>query len=483
MTKNIPRFSADLCGLILLTLFMAAFAGTSGFAQPIDSSRKDAILNAIPQDLLNRLAAGEPQEVIVEFDSAEVEAEAAAIRAQRGVAYDDPDITEFKSQRFRQVKNLVWARVPAVDADLLIDYSHLPMALLRVRSWPALLRLVQFPEVTGVFENRIIYPHLAESLPLINQPQAASAGYKGAGTTVAVLDTGVNYTLPDFGSCTAPGVPTGCKVVAAVEIATNDNSLDDNGHGTNVAAIVVGVAPDSRIAALDVFNPNGTSTDSLVIAGINWAIANKAGYNIAAINMSLGDSTKHTSLCSTGNPYLTPITNARAVGILPVASSGNNGYTNGISSPACTPGVISVGAVYDANISGVSYGSCTDSTTAADQVTCFSNSASFLTMLAPGAAITAGGYTMYGTSQAAPHIAGAVAVLRAAYPSDTLDATINRLTSAGKPVTDPRNEIQKPRLDLYAALGIATTPAFSSFGFLGVFLTLVLLGAASILKR
>ena len=469
--KRIPVF---LIVQLLLGVCFTVFNPHGGIAQAPETIRKHNILNAIPQSLLTNLAAGEPQELIVEFDSASVEAEANVLRSQRRLATDDQYITEFKSQRFRQIKDRAFAKIPNFATDVLIDYSHLPMTLLRLRSSSALMQLLDLTEVIAAYENGPIYMQLAQSLPLINQPQAASAGYTGAGTTVAVLDTGVNYTLADFGSCTAPGVPSGCKVAAAVEIATNDNSLDDNGHGTNVSAIVLGVAPDSRIAALDVFNPDGTSTDALVISGINWAIANKANYNIVSINMSLGGGTKHTRPCSTLNPYVTPVNSALAAGIIPVAASGNNCYTDGISRPACTPGIISVGAVYDSNIGSVSYGVCSDSTTSADQVTCFSNSADFLTMLAPGAAITAGGYTMYGTSQAAPHVAGATAVLRAAYPSESNDAVTNRLTSTGQPITDTRNGIAKPRLNLFGTLGI-TQASVPAGGLLSFSLTAIML--------
>src|SRR6185312_12038479 len=108
---------------------------------------------------------------------------------------------------------------------------------------------------------------------------------------------------------------------------------------------------------------------------------------------------------------------------------------------------------YDANVGGLAYSLCSDATTAADQVTCFSNSASFLSMLAPGAPITAGGYTMTGTSQAAPHVAGAIAVARAAFPGEPVSATVSRLTTTGPTVTDPRNGVSLHRLDLNAALG------------------------------
>jgi hypothetical protein len=137
-----------------------------------------------------------------------------------------------------------------------------------------------------------------------------------------------------------------------------------------------------------------------------------------------------------------------------VIAAGNNGFTNALSSPGCAPAAISVGAVYDANVGGLKYASCTDATTAADKITCFSNSASFLTVLAPGAMITAADITMAGTSQASPHVAGAMAILRSAFPDDTIDRLVGRLTATGKPIKDARNGVTKPRIDIAAAIAL-----------------------------
>jgi hypothetical protein len=58
----------------------------------------------------------------------------------------------------------------------------------------------------------------------------------------------VNYTLADFGTCTSPGTPSGCRVAYADDFTlSNDEQLDEDGHGTNVAAIALGVAPDTKM--------------------------------------------------------------------------------------------------------------------------------------------------------------------------------------------------------------------------------------------
>lgn len=408
----------------------------------------------VPQRLTEKLGAGTPQNVIVLLDAGQINKEIDRMRQGARNAGDGPEIRGFKAQEFGKLKNRVLGRLSGAEVQVVHDFTHLPLILLRCRSLHGLSSLTGQSEVLAIYENNPIELHLAESLPLVGQPQTYAYGYGGKGLSVAVIDTGVDYTRTAFGSCTAPGVPAGCRVLYSADIATEDYSLDDNGHGTNVAGIVAGIAPETGIISLDIFS-GGSSSDALVLAAINWAIANQGSYNIAALNLSLGNGVKYTLPCSNTrtNPYVVPVADARAAGMLTVASSGNNGFLDGIASPACTPGVVSVGAVYDANVGGLAWSSCTDYTTAADKVTCFSNSAYFLTLLAPGALINAAGITKGGTSQAAPHVAGAVAVLRSAYGALTLDETVSRLTATGKPVLDQRNSLSIPRLNLYEALG------------------------------
>jgi subtilisin family serine protease len=403
------------------------------------------------------------------------------MRKNIGADHDTPEILDMKKARYDALKRGAIGFLPAGEGETIKDYSHLPMVFMKVNSLSALQQLLDRPEVVRVYENKQKFAVLSSSLPFINQPQVASMNIKGGGTAVAVLDTGVNYLNSAFGTCTGggtpgdccpggdcnaapPAVPTGCKVACVHDFAASDGQLDDDGHGTNVSGIVAGVAPDTKVIGLDVFTGSG-AWDSDIIAAINWCIHNKAAYNIVAINMSLGDGLNYTSQCPSDS-FATPVSAAKSAGILSAIAAGNEGRTNGLSSPACVPTAVSVGAVYDTDsFSRVTYSNCTDTNTVPDQVTCFSNSASFLTLLAPGARITAAGLTYFGTSQATPHIAGSIAVLRGQNGfSETVDQTVTRMTSTGVLDPDAKSGITKPRIDLLAAVNAGGGGAFSISG-------------------
>ena len=330
------------------------------------------------------------------------------------------------------------------------------MQSLHLKTTASLAQLLSDPDVIAIYDDAPLELHLAQSLPFIHIESAINQSITGEGTSVAILDSGVNYTHAAFGNCTSPGVPDTCRVSAAADLAPNDSALDANGHGTNVAAIALGVASATKIIALDVMN-GATISTSDVIAGINWVVANRAIYNIAALNMSFGSSNTYSSQCSSFNPFSTPVSNAKSEGISVIASSGNNASSNGIASPACTPGVLAIGAVYDANVGGLNWSVCVDNSSQSDQVGCFSNSAPYLFLLAPGVMITAADATLSGTSQAAPHVAGAMALLKSAYPSLSLTDLELRLHKSDTLVTDPRNNVTTPRLDIHAAVGTITT--------------------------
>ena len=184
--------------------------------------------------------------------------------------------------------------------------------------------------------------------------------------------------------------------------------------------------------------------------------AKKQGtYNVCSINLSLGSDDYWTSPCG-NSAYETAFAAARAAGVAATVAAGNENKKDRISSPACAPSAISVGAVYDSDLGSKYWSACSDTTASADRVTCFSNSASFLTLLAPGSDITAGGITLAGTSQAAPHVAAAIALLKAAKPAASVDEIVAALKSTGKRVTDAANGITTPRIDVAAAASALT---------------------------
>jgi subtilisin family serine protease len=313
-------------------------------------------------------------------------------------------------------------------------------------------------------------PWLTQSLPRIRQPQVAAMGLTGAGSTVAVLDSGANFTLPAFGSCTSPGVPASCRVPVAFDAAPDDGSMDASSvlHGTNVSAIVAGVAPGARVIPIDVFD-GAVAWDHDVVKGIDWVLHNRASYNIRAVNLSFGKpKSYHVQGCGDGglwrNPYGQPFSFLRMAGVVPVVAAGNDAtpggtFRDGIAYPACTGAAFPVGATYSAASGSLVWGSgadaCTDTAIVADRLTCFSQDGEQLALLAPGAMITAAGVTLGGTSQAAPHVAGAAAVLAQARPQSTAGDLEAYLRTSSTVLTDARTGRSHPRLDLLAALRAA----------------------------
>jgi subtilisin family serine protease len=376
---------------------------------------------------------------------------------RRAVAFLNAAIPAIRSEKQRTLSRI------RGSFRVLEHYRTLPLAYVRFGTEAALLETANATDVASVRVNDRFRAEGVNSLPQIHQPDAARAGFTGAGTYVAVLDTGVDYRRAAFGSCKAPGKPVTCMVAKTWDQAPNDKRLDDDGHGTNVSGIVAGVAPGTKLIVADVFRRDGFTSAAIVNKAIDRLVQLKrSGLNIRAFNLSIGGGPRYTGPC-TRSPYAPAFALARSAGILPVVAAGNDAYDTrhhfhlGISAPACVPGAVSVGAVYAGSYGSLKWGrpaQCTDRTTAADQIVCFSQTAEQLTLLAPGALITAAGVTEGGTSQATPHVSGAAAVLAAANPSASLDQITAALATTGPSITDPRSQITRHRLDLAAAVGM-----------------------------
>jgi subtilisin-like proprotein convertase family protein len=315
---------------------------------------------------------------------------------------------------------------------------------------------------------------------LIGSDQVNTLGYTGSGSAVAVLDTGVDYTVSTLGG--AP-FPNG-KVIGGTDVADHDSDpMDCEGHGTEVASVIsgpLGVAPGVKIVAVKVFASQtatnatckDTANDSDILQGVNYAITNRTTFSspIVAINLSLGgewDDNQPHGYCDADEPgYSTAFDSANAAGIVVVVSAGNGGATNAISAPACVASAVSVGAVYAEVHSRVAWSDgnggiqCTDAPTAADQIICFSDSNTNLSLYAPGAfwQVTnkgGSGDVFHGTSASAPAVSGAVALLHQARPDLTPSGIVGLLRATGKPILDARNSVTTPRVDTLAAVQLA----------------------------
>jgi hypothetical protein len=196
-----------------------------------------------------------------------------------------------------------------------------------------------------------------------------------------------------------------------------------------------------------------------VVAAIDWVRVNHP--DVDAVNLSLGTGALFAGDCDASPSFnvamSTAVNSLRGVGATVTASSGNQGSNTSSSSPACIASTIGVGATWDSNVGSVTVLGCTDATTAAKQITCFSNLSPTLDVIAAGAPVTAAGNTggtstFFGTSQASPMVAACAAALKQANPGATMNQIEALIEAAPTTVSTPRNgSVAYPFLDCVAA--------------------------------
>lgn len=345
--------------------------------------------------------------------------------------------------------------------------------------------LVSTGEVAEVFEDKASPLSLMTSTATIGATTLHNLGARGAGRTIAIIDSGVQANHPFLagrvveeacfsdnlcpgGARSGPGSAAPCTGVANCE------------HGTHVAGIAAGratgsmmangVAPDANIFAIQVFTRetdtytttrwsiartpcrnNGVPSpclltyDSAVISALSLVRDRRAALNIASANLSLGGG-YYTGACD--NDSRASIINELTLGgVAVVAASGNKGYRDAIAAPACVSSAVAVG-----------------STNQFDGISNFSNISHQIDLFAPGgdwiySSIPGSSYgSANGTSMAAPHVAGAIAVLKARVPTASTSWIVTTLSETGQYISVPGTSITKPRINLPAALTRLTSP-------------------------
>ncbi|MBM3515638.1 MAG: hypothetical protein FJX59_18265 [Alphaproteobacteria bacterium] len=344
------------------------------------------------------------------------------------------------------------------------------------------LDLLTADGVAGVFLNRIERKAqaltaretraLTSSLPTIDLAEAWAAGYEGKDLTIAVIDGGFRTTHPmlkdkavgdacfsdqDPASKTATQCPSGRTPEIGPGAASNCSALSDRcDHGTHVASIAVGndgvanygVARGAKFMPIDVFSQVSDAddcspdpapcqlTDSLsVLKALDYVNEKAAEFKIAVVNLSIGGGA-HSGACDT-DPRREVIEMLRKKGIAVVASAGNEALTGRINAPACITQAIAVGATNDGTT-----------------VAAFSNFASHVDLMAPGVSIRAasgrndGLITLQGTSMSAPHVAGAIAVVKSASPGSSIDEIERALKVTGVKTTRGDSGIIVPKIQV-----------------------------------
>ncbi|MET3141035.1 UNVERIFIED_ORG: subtilisin family serine protease [Arthrobacter sp. UYEF10] len=271
------------------------------------------------------------------------------------------------------------------------------------------------------------------ALPLSGSYSWTSAG---AGVSAYVVDTGVLAAHAEF----AGRVATGWTAVA-----DGRGTGDCNGHGTHVAGTVAGttygVAKAATIVPVRVLDCTGSGFNSDVVAGLDWIAAHHSAGTPAVVNMSLGGAAS-AAVDSALQGVITD-------GVTAVVAAGNSAVDACAGSPARLPAAVTVAA--------------SDS---ADRQASFSNFGSCVDLYAPGVGIVSASYTsttatasMSGTSMAAPHVAGAAAVLLSQNPALTPAQVALALTSNATAGTITGAGTGTPNRLLYVGAAAAPAPA------------------------
>lgn len=322
----------------------------------------------------------------------------------------------------------------------------------------ALPRVRALPYVAGVYEDRVIEAHGRAAQGDAMRAEAVNLPTRGKGITIAIIDTGVDYNHPAI----KPGYAGGYDFVNG-----DADPMDDSGHGTHVAGIAAGIAPEAAIVAYKVLGADGVGFGTDFVAALERAVdPNQDGNpedHLDVVNMSFG-----ARFGTADHPLSRAVDNTVAAGVVVVVSAGNSGSSVGsMGTPANANRAITVAALEPAGV--VAFFSSRGPT------------GGLLTfkpdVAAPGVNITSarlGGGTSVqsGTSVAAPQVAGAAALLLALHPDWTPERVKSALVTTAAAVPNDAFARGAGALDVVAAAAggnLTVTDSGLSFGINGSF--------------
>lgn len=345
--------------LIYVLIFLLAFTGFSGAglannsapALDIDSSSDETVTVIVELEEESILAAQQQ-------GNTQSEEELAAVREQVIAAVSQEAASSEVNQEYDYVFSGFSVEVQQSELPSLLEVDGVKAV------YPNEDYEVDTQDEAELLDPESFSPMMMDSAPFIGSDEAWESGYTGEGVTVAVIDTGVDYTHPDLEH--AFGDYKGWDFVDnnddPQETPPGDSRGGATNHGTHVAGTVAangditGVAPDATLLGYRVLGPGGSGTTENVIAGIERAVEDGAD----VMNLSLGNTQNNPDFATS-----IALDTAMADGVVAVSSNGNSGPENWtVGSPGTSREAISVGAtqlpydVYSADIftsEGVSY--------------------------------------------------------------------------------------------------------------------------------
>jgi subtilisin len=364
-------------------------------------------------------------------------------RAGSGRGVQDRYIVVLKASAGDSARVADAVAASSVDLSITQVYQHVFDGFAAVVPDDQLDEIRNDPQVEAVIPDQEIRADeqtLPTGINRIDADQNLTAKIDGndntIGVDVAVLDTGISLH-PDL------------NVAGGVSCIDDTTSYaDDNSHGTHVAGTigardnsvgVVGVAPGVRLWAVKVLNSDARGRWSDTICGLDWVAAHSK--TIDVVNMSLG-GVGSDSACSAKDPLHNAICRVVKSGIPVVVSAGNNSIDASKQIPAAYNEVITVSALADSD--GLP-GGVGDATAKGpdDSLASFSNFGADVDIAAPGVSILStvpGGYAEgWGTSMAAPHVAGAAALYLAKHPRATPGEVKRHLRRNRKAISLPND--------------------------------------------